>query len=47
MTFPTLRFARKAIKSNGETDTLIAILSMGKWGNTMGKISFNLEDKYF
>ena len=43
MTFPTLRFARKAIKSNGETDTLIAILSK----TSMGKISFNLEDKYF
>ena len=42
MTFPTLRFARKAIKGNGETDALIAMLSK----TSMAQISFILEDKY-
>ena len=35
-------FGTKAIKSNGETKVLIAILSK----ESMAKISFNLEGKY-
>ena len=40
MSFQT--FGAKTIKSNEETEVLIAMLSK----ESMAKISFNLEDKY-